>query len=389
MKHNSIIKIKIIGGVLLGLAVIILALGARLPASAASGIALSSSVQSGFPNSLTFNVKAQGDVNVTQLRVHYTVDHQTLADVTSEGWAAFTPATSVTTQWVWDMRRTSLPPGAKVTYWWTALDAAGKTAQTDPATVSFDDTRFKWQSVTNGPVTLEWYNGNSSFANALMTAAQDGLKRIQNNTGATPTGNVHIYIYASAADLQSAQLFAQEWEGGVTFSGYDIIAVGVPTSQLSYGQTAVPHELTHWIVGQITFNKYGAGLPTWLDEGLATYGEGALNPSYQSALSNAIKNNQLLSVRTLSSPFSADTQTAYISYGESDSIVTFMINNYGKDKMNQLLEVFRQGSTYDAALQQVYGFDQDGLDKVWRQSLGIKMVFMPQMEPALAGALSP
>jgi hypothetical protein len=372
MKHNSIFKIKIIAGILLVMAVLTLAVGVRLPVSAASGITLSSSVQSAFPNSLTFNVKAQSDANIVQLRIHYTVDHQNAADVTSEGWAVFTPATSVTTQWFWDMRRSSLPPGAKVNYWWTAIDAAGKTAQTSPATISFDDTRFKWQSITTAPVTIEWYNGNAAFANALMTAAQDGLKRIENDTGANPVGNVVIYIYASASDLQSAQLFAQQWEGGVTFSGYDTIAIGVSTNQLSYGQRAVPHELTHWVVGQITFNNYGAGLPTWLDEGLATYGESTtLNPDYQTALNNAIKNNQLLSVRTLSSPFSADPQTAYISYGESNSIATLMIKTYGKDKMNQLLEVFHQGSTYDAALQQVYGFDQDGLDKVWRQSIGV------------------
>jgi hypothetical protein len=191
------------------------------------------------------------------------------------------------------------------------------------------------------------------------------LQRIENNTGATPQGNVRIYIYASSQDLQGAQLFAQQWEGGVTFSEYDIIAIGVPTNQLSYGQRAVPHELTHWIVGQITFNDYGAGLPTWLDEGLATYGEGTLSPDYQSALNFAEKNNQLISVRSLSSPFSAVAMQAYISYGESNSIVTFLINKYGKDKMNQLLKVFQQGSTYDAALKQVYGFDQDGLDTQW------------------------
>jgi len=37
--------------------------------------------------------------------------------------------------------------------------------------------------------------------------------------------------------------------------------------------------------------------------------------------------------------------------------------------MKQLLDVFRQGSGYDEALQTVYGFDQDGLDALWRKSL--------------------
>jgi hypothetical protein len=338
----------------------------------AAGISMTASVKIDFPNSITFSVNATGDANITSLRLHYVVDRQNFAPVVSEGWALFNPATSVSTEWVWDMRKSGLPVGAKISYWWTAADAAGKTAETSRASLEFADDRHTWQQITTAPVTLLWYNGNQSFANALMTAALQGLQRIETNTGAVPQGNVRIFIYASAQDLQSAQLFAQEWEGGVTFSGYDIIAIGVSTSQLSYGQRAVPHELTHWIVGQITFNEYGAGLPTWLDEGLATYGEGTLSPDYEAALQSAIANNQLISVRSLSSPFSAIAQQAYISYGESNSIVTFMISTYGKDKMRQLLEAFQKGAGYDEALQQVYGFDQDGLDKQWRQSLGIK-----------------
>ena len=340
--------------------------------SATSTISLSSSVQVTFPTSITFKIKAQSNTNIVQLRLHYIVERQNFAQVTSEGWAVFTPATQVDTQWIWDMRKGGLPPGAQVEYWWSARDDAGNATETSHAHLSFDDNRYRWQSISNGPVTLSWYSGNTSFASALMTAAQEGLNRIENDTGAIPQGEVQIYIYASAQDLQSAHLFAPQWEGGVTFTGYSIIAIGVPTSQLAYGQRAVPHELTHWIIGQITFNNYGAGLPTWLDEGLATYGEGILSSDYQNALNDAIRNNKLISVRSLSSPFSAIPEQAYISYGESNSIVTFLIANYGKDKMRKLLGIFQQGSGYDAALQQVYGFDQDGLDALWRQSLGIR-----------------
>jgi hypothetical protein len=378
---------KILVCVLLAvMAVIPLTLAPRLPVSAASGITLSSSVQISFPNSMRFEVKAQSDVNIVKLRLHYIVDRQNFASVVSEGWPQFNPAPSVDTQWLWDMRKSSLPPGTQVQYWWTAEDAAGKTGETDRASVSFDDDRYQWQSMTTAPVTLLWYKGDRAFADALMAAAQQGLQRIENDTGAMPQGNVRIYIYASSQDLQGAELFPQQWEGGVTFTGYDIIAIGVATSDLAFGQRAVPHELTHWIVHQITFNDYGAGLPVWLDEGLATYGEGTLSPDYQAALNYAINNNRLISVRSLSSPFSAIPEEAYISYGESNSIVTYLIQKYGRDKMNQLLEVFHQGSGYDEALQQVYGFDQDGLDALWRQSLGIKTAFIPQRElvPVLA-----
>lgn len=339
--------------------------------AAAAGISMSDSVKINFPNSITFNVHAQSDTNITQLRLHYIVDMQNYASVVSEGWAQFSPAKTVDTQWFWDMRMSSLPPDAHVQYWWTALDTAGDTATTPKSTLAFDDTRYNWQSINQGPVTLLWYDGDRSFANDLMNAAQQGLQRIENNVGAIPKGSVKIYIYASAQDLQSAQLFAQPWEGGVTFAGFNVIAIGVSPSQLSFGERAVPHELTHWIVHQITFNDYGADLPTWLDEGLATYGEGTLNPDYQTALDQAIKNHQLLSVRSLSSPFSSIASVALTSYGESNSIVTFMINKYGKEKMRQLLDVFHQGATYDGALEQVYGFNQDGLNTLWLNSLGV------------------
>lgn len=335
---------------------------------------------------MTFNINAQSDVNVVDLRLHYIVHRQNLANVVSEGWAQFTPAPAVSSQWVWDMRMSGLPPSAQVEYWWTARDATGKTGQTQHQTVAFDDNRHNWQSITTGSVTLYWYEGSRTFADALMEAAQQGLGTITGDVGAVPQGSVRIYIYANAADLQAAQLFAPTWEGGVTFAGYNLIAVGVSTNQLSYGQRAVPHELTHWIVEQVTANAYGAGLPVWLDEGLATYGEGSLNPQYQNALQFAINNDQLISVRSLSSPFSPDAQQALISYGESNSIVTFMIEKYGKDKIVQLLHVFQQGSGYDAALQQVYGFDQDGLDKLWRQSVGVVTGLAETPALVLAGA---
>jgi hypothetical protein len=35
--------------------------------------------------------------------------------------------------------------------------------------------------------------------------------------------------------------------------------------------------------------------------------------------------------------------------------------------MLELLNTFKQGSSYDAALDRAYGFDTDGLDTLWRE----------------------
>jgi hypothetical protein len=77
-------------------------------------------------------------------------------------------------------------------------------------------------------------------------------------------------------------------------------------------------------------------------------------------------------VRSLASPFSALPELATQSYAQSFSVVEFLISQYGQGKMFTLLNTFRQGSGWDAALVKVYGFDMDGLDKLWREYVAKK-----------------
>jgi hypothetical protein len=76
-------------------------------------------------------------------------------------------------------------------------------------------------------------------------------------------------------------------------------------------------------------------------------------------------------VQTLSSDFPADPDGARLSYAESYSLISFLIQHYGEQKMLSLLSTFKQGSTYDNALETVYGFDTSGLNSLWRESLGL------------------
>ena len=327
---------------------------------------LDSSAEVEFPTELNFNLSAQSDVNITDIRLHYIVDRVSFAQVTSEVYIEFVPSPTVEAEWSWDMRKTGgLPPGSSVEYWWTVKDANGSKVETAPVRVHFDDDRYSWQSLTEGEVTVYWYEGNESFAQELMATAHQALARLVEDTGAYLEKPARLYIYANAQDLIGAMIYPQQWTGGVAFTRYGIIAIGISPSNLDWGKRATAHELTHLVIHQITLNPYG-GLPTWLDEGLAMYNEGELDPVFVYYLNLAIAGDSLISVRSLSSPFSAYTGESLLSYAESYSLVEFLINNYGQAKMLELLLTFKQGSSYDAALEKVYGFDMDGLDALWR-----------------------
>jgi hypothetical protein len=298
------------------------------------------------------------------------------ARIFSEIYVGFAPSTAVTIQWVWDMRKTGgLPPGSSVEYWWTVSDAGGGKLKTEPARIQIEDNRYEWRRITEGNVTLYWYEGENSFAEELMDAAQVALSRLAENTGAELESPVRFYIYANSTDLRGSMIYPQEWTGGVAFTRYGIIAIGITpnSSDIEWGKRVIAHELTHLVIHQVTFNPYSE-LPTWLDEGLAMTAEGELEAEFKDALGEARKGNALISVRSLASPFSAYAEESFLAYAQSYRLVEYLIDNYGREKMFELLNTFKQGSGYDEALQKVYGFDMDGLNARWRASLETAVV---------------
>jgi hypothetical protein len=363
--------------------------------TAETGIAvIASDVDVNFPSQAVFTVQAESNVNIVDARLYYQVDKMNYAEVVSEGWADFTPATRIDANWVWDMSNASLPPGAEVTYWWMIEDDDGNRVETSPEVMHFDDSRFIWHSLTgsageSGGMTLYWYTGGDSFARELMDTCEEGLARLTQDIGTYPEKPIKIYVYGSTSDLKGAMVFSQEWTGGVAFTDFGIIAISITPSQVEWGKGALAHELTHLVVHQATFSPYGQ-LPLWLDEGLATYSQGELDPDLRSSLNKAILQGTLISVRSLCSPFSAYADKARLSYAQSYSLVEYLLDNYGQDKMLDLLTVLKQGSTYDEALTEVYGFDIDGLDAGWRATLTNPVALAQKAEshPVLVGMLA-
>ena len=363
---------------------------------------LASDVEIDFPRQAVFTLEAESSTDIVDVRLCYRVDKMKYAEVVSEAWADFTRATRIDARWVWDMRQASLPPGAEVTYWWVIEDAAGNRLETSFEIMRFDDGRYVWQSLTSSgflaesqisqgdELTIFWYEGDSPFARALMDVCEEGLARLTEDIGTSPQRPIRIYVYASTSDLQGAMIFPYEWTGGVAFPEFSTIAIGISPAALTWGKRALVHELTHLVVYQATFGPYGR-LPTWLDEGLATYNEGELAASLRSCLESAILEDRLISVRSLSSPFSAETEKACLSYAQSYSLVEYLLDSYGQDKMLELLTLFRQGNTHDEALTEVYGFDTDGLDANWRATLSARTVIASgawQSYPVLPAVLA-
>lgn len=339
-----------------------------------------------FPESATFRATITGDAEITSVVLEYGNEQQTCGEVIAKAFPQFTPGKTVDVEWAWEMRQSgSLPPGAQLWWRWRVTDANGQETLSETQTATWLDADHNWQTVNNGDfIRLHWYEGDQAFAADLAKAAYNGLIFNETQSGLKADAPIDLYIYADTNDLQEAILYEPSWTGGQAFPDQDIVIIGISQYELEWGRDAIVHELTHVLVGHLTFSCLG-DVPTWLNEGLAVYSEGGLDPASQQQLDDAIRDDTLLTVRSLSGGFSEVADKAYLSYSQSYSVAKFLIETYGQQKMTALLVSLRDGLTADEALMQTYGFNVDGLEDAWRAAIGARLrpvAAQPTVQPS-------
>ena len=356
---------------------LILLAGLVRPAQAAAAIQIqvvSDAATITFPESLVFQAEFKGAANITNVVLEYGVNQLTCGSVKAKAFPQMTAGADVQVTWTWEMRQSgSLPPGTTVWWRWLVTDGGGGTFTSPQKTILWLDSSHSWQTITGGNINLHYYNESADFGQQLHDAAAQALQRLSKDVGVSADSPVDIYIYADSNDLQASILFAPSWVGGQAFPDSNIVIIGIPADQLDWGKSTEAHELTHVLVGHLTFSCLGF-IPTWLNEGLAMYGEGGARPDQQALLDQAKASDTIPSLRSLTGAFSAEGTRANLSYTEAFSVTNFLIKSYGRDKMTALLLDLRDGQTIDEALQAVYQFNTDELENAWRTSIGAKSI---------------
>jgi hypothetical protein len=325
-----------------------------------------------FPEKITFSAQLQSETDIQDVALEYGVDELTCGKLVAKAFPDFKAGKNVSASWAWEMKQSgSLPTGAKIWWRWNVTDSGGNHQVTDTQTILWIDQVHPWKTLSAANLNLHYYQGDNSFGSDLLNTATASLVQLKQQIGLKPDGTIDLYIYANSDDLNQTIYFQPDWTGGLAFPEYNIVLIGIPADQMVWGRHAETHELTHVLVGHLTFSCLGS-LPTWLNEGLAKYSEGDWDQESQTLLQNAIADDSIFSVRSLSSSFPEDATKANLAYSQSQSLVGFLIKEYNQDKMLALLNAMRQGATTDEALTQIYGFNQDGLEDAWRAKMGAK-----------------
>jgi hypothetical protein len=330
----------------------------------------SQEVRSDFPNGIIFKLDFESEEPVTEVRFRYAIAPD---GSRAYGVPECTGVTSV--QCTFDLKSTVsnfLIPGIEITYFWEIKDQAGRTVETDPGRCMYEDDRFQWKTLSEGGLTVWFYAGSESDMRGLLSVGQDTLTRMGSLVGTEVDFPVKVFVYDSAEDMQPVILARQlSPEHGVITLGEVVVSDTAVVARDLSPSDILRHELSHIVLRRAVRGPF-SDLPAWLEEGVAVYGQSQPLAEMESALEAAIKSNRPLTIRSLSSASVGESDgNVGLFYGQSYSVVRFLIDEYGEEKLRDLLAAFREGNRTDDALMQVYGFDQDGLENAWRQSVGL------------------
>jgi hypothetical protein len=290
-------------------------------------------------------------------------------------------------------------PGANITYYWEITDEAGNTLTTEEKLYVHEDTRFVFETLSEGNVTVYFYGGRRAQAEAVLSAAVETLARMGALEQTQVTFPVKVFVYQTAEEMQPA--IAPGGQGrGVAILGEVVYSDTAMVSADTETLDVTRHELTHIVTREATKGPFG--VPDWMNEGTSVFSQSDGLPGQDAELEAAIRSDRVLSLKELNSPATGGvSSTVGLYYAQSGSIVQYLVETYGEEKYALLLKTFKEGSTPDKAFEAVYGFDQLGLENEWRASVGLEPrapsatatpapapTKRPQATPASVGAIN-
>ena len=336
--------------------------------------------ESQFPDGIKFTISATSTAEIDDIRVFFSkIDQQRRSAYRSVDFEPGNIASGVSIL-PSGSGGDYYPPGTKIEFSFEVRDKAGGVLRTASQEFVYQDNRFDWNTVVEDLITVYYYGEYvQDRAMVVLEAAKQSLEKMLPVLGISPTEPLRIVSYNNYRHMSAALPFRSQAvsEGlqtqGMAFSEERVLLVH------GFDETVtgtVSHEFTHLLVGEAA----GPALrqvPAWLNEGLAEYGNIDPTDDYDAALRYGIFTRRIKPLWYLNS-FGGTPEDIIIAYGQGRSVVRFMIDSWGHDRMAALFPVLQRTMDIDQALLEVYGMDQYGLDSEWREQFGLEKLPSPE-----------
>ncbi|MCI0437919.1 MAG: hypothetical protein L0177_02180 [Chloroflexi bacterium] len=357
--------------------------GAASAQNAASIRVINTSVTSEFPEGMRFKAEVDSDVEVESIAVRFRIGQRARGVyeyLTMQKGDVIDSELFLRT----NSGANYIPPGTIITYNFEIMGADGNRLDTERQEFIYYDARFEWEEVSQGPVTVAYHGPVQRRAEIVLEAIIQTLGVMGPLLDADTETPIRVTMYNNVLEMLEAL------PPGSTTIRRELITEGQAFTDdgtllvLGSGSTArgtASHEVTH-ILTHRAGDSIISRIPSWLDEGLAEFGNIEPGFSYDIAMEYALSNNVLLPI-TAMPILPGNPEDVIIFYGQSRNMIRWMITEFGAQAMRELMATLKTGARIDDALREIYGHDRLSLENEWRRSLGAETLSAVERERSL------
>jgi hypothetical protein len=198
----------------------------------------------------------------------------------------------------------------------------------------------------------------------LVEAFNQAKRNLRNIFSWSISRRVHLIIIKQRNEfLQIAEhpltvAFAEPSRHRITINYQDVVKN--PFSL----ETTLQHELCHILIGE-HLDKH---IPRWLNEGIAQWASEGITEIIRpekNILQKAAFAGNLIPFYRLEYSFPMESNAFVLAYEQSQSFVSFLIQQYGKNAFLQTLQLMKSGRALHASIRIIYGKSLNHLEHDW------------------------
>lgn len=184
-----------------------------------------------------------------------------------------------------------------------------------------------------------------------------------------------ILVQLARTDREFEELAGRRpgWVAAIAMPASSTLVVRLGAMHPERGSGLAPtlrHELVHLILPE---RLNGADVPQWFEEGLAQIVGGRLLRSDLDRVYAAAATGKLIPFDEITGSFPDDENRAILAYAQGESLVGFLIEEYGKTRLLNAVE--RQGS-FKRAIELELSGDMNQITARWKKSLAKRPLWL-------------
>ena len=231
---------------------------------------------------------------------------------------------------------------------------------------------FDWSILASKYFDIYFYQGEEALARRVAVIADASYDSLSSHLNHELSKRVPIIVYASHNEFQQTNVtleLLEEGTGGFTELFKNRVVIPF-TGSYEDMRHVVFHELTHvftfdmvygGLLESIFTRQYLFQLPLWFIEGIPEYESAGWDSEAEMVMRDAAIHGYYF-------PLYYDVY-GYLAYKQGQSVIKFIADKYGPEKIPDILKSVAITRNIDAALINTIGVDTEGLTESWSEYL--------------------